>query len=89
MSHAPSLPPRARLRPFREADAPAVFALIHATIDASYAGVYPERAIAFFKRNHALDEILRRDVGDGQTLDYWVGRKSIVAGEPPASAING
>ncbi len=48
------------LRPFTDADLAAVRDLICRTIDASYAAVYPSRAIAFFKRFHSSEAILER-----------------------------
>lgn len=48
------------LRQFRSSDAHAVHALIHRTIDASYSGVYPPQAVAFFKRFHSLEAVQSR-----------------------------
>jgi len=49
-----------RIRLFREADLEAIKALIDHTIDVCYSGVYPPRAVEFFKRYHARDRILTR-----------------------------
>ncbi|MGB7538377.1 MAG: hypothetical protein WBM17_07545 [Anaerolineales bacterium] len=38
------------VRPFRDADLEPVRALIYKTIDACYAGVYPPRAVEFFRQ---------------------------------------
>jgi GNAT superfamily N-acetyltransferase len=48
------------LRGFRDADAVAVHALIHRTIDACYPAVYPPRAVDFFKRFHSLEAVSNR-----------------------------
>ena len=50
----------ATIRPLRDADAPAVRSLVHATIERSYAGVYPPRAVAFFKEFHSEEKIRDR-----------------------------
>jgi GNAT superfamily N-acetyltransferase len=39
------------------------------TIDASYSGVYPEEAIAFFKKYHSAEHILK-DAESGYTLIF-------------------
>ena len=49
-----------RLRPFRDGDCDAVHRLIHGTIDACYTGLYPPRAVAFFKQHHSQSNILER-----------------------------
>ena len=56
-----------RPRRYRDSDAAAIHALIHTTIDTSYSGVYPRRAIAFFKHHHSPEEIRRRAM-EGCTL---------------------
>ena len=48
------------LRTFRASDIAAVQGLIHRTIDACYAEVYPPQAVAFFKRFHSLEAIGER-----------------------------
>ena len=48
------------LRGFRDADAVAVHALIDRTIDACYVGVYPPRAVEFFKEFHSLEAVGNR-----------------------------
>jgi GNAT superfamily N-acetyltransferase len=55
------------VRRFRDGDADAALRLIHATIDACYAGVYPPRAVAFFKEHHSAANILQR-ASEGTTL---------------------
>jgi arsenite methyltransferase len=55
------------LRPFRSQDTGAVHTLIYAMIDVAYRGVYPERAIAWFKRHHSPDHIRAR-ARDGYTV---------------------
>lgn len=49
-----------RLRLSDSADVASIQRLIHATIDASYAGVYPPRAVRHFKEFHSVDRILGR-----------------------------
>jgi len=49
-----------RIRPFRESDCDTVHGLIQATIDACYTGIYPDRAVAFFKQYHSAANILER-----------------------------
>lgn len=50
----------ARIREFEEEDLEAVRCLIHRTVDACYAGVYPPRAVRYFKDFHSSEKILRR-----------------------------
>ena len=52
--------PQIYIRAFEEADAAALRRLIAETIDASYAPVYPPRALDFFKAFHAEEIILER-----------------------------
>ena len=52
--------PQMHIRAFEEADASALRRLIAETIDASYAPVYPPRALDFFKAFHAEEIILER-----------------------------
>ena len=74
-----------KMRAFKPADLSAVSELIHATIEASYAGVYPPRAVAFFREFHSPSAILQRHVtgsivqveSEGRT----VGTGSIVGAE--------
>ena len=53
-------PNEARLREFQERDLVPVERLIHQTIDACYAGVYPSRAVQFFKEFHSPKKIMER-----------------------------
>jgi len=48
------------IRRFEDADIGALKRLIMETIDVSYAGVYPPRAVEFFKTFHAEEKILER-----------------------------
>jgi GNAT superfamily N-acetyltransferase len=52
--------PQLRFRAFDVADLTAVQGLIHETIDRRYSGVYPPRAVQFFKEFHSRDNILER-----------------------------
>jgi ribosomal protein S18 acetylase RimI-like enzyme len=48
------------IRAFREADLDPLVRMILRTIDASYSGVYPPRAIQFFKDHHSEESIAER-----------------------------
>lgn len=48
------------IREFRRADVTSIAQLIHRTIDACYTGVYPPRAVQFFKDFHSPSGILKR-----------------------------
>ena len=48
------------LREFCDSDAVAIHVLIQRTIDACYSGVYPPRAVDFFKRFHSLEAVRNR-----------------------------
>jgi ribosomal protein S18 acetylase RimI-like enzyme len=54
------MPADADLRLFLPGDLESVRVLIHRTIDACYTGVYPPRAVAFFKEVHSAGNILTR-----------------------------
>lgn len=56
---APS-PNKATIRGFRETDLVALARLIQRTIDASYSGAYPFRAVQFFKELHSPAKIMER-----------------------------
>ena len=49
-----------KLRRSESADVASIQRLIHATIDSSYSGVYPPRAVRHFKEFHSVDRILER-----------------------------
>ena len=55
------------LRGFRQADLPAVQALILETIDISYTNVYPPSAMEHFREHHTFEEILA-DATAGYTV---------------------
>jgi len=48
------------IRRFEPSDLTAVHALITRTIDVAYSGLYPPRAVGYFKDYHSLDSILDR-----------------------------
>lgn len=50
----------ARIRKFRNSDLVTVRRLIHQTIDVCYSGVYPPRAVQFFKEFHSDESIMKR-----------------------------
>lgn len=75
----------AELRAFRPDDAECVTRLIHRTIDACYTGVYPPRAVAFFKDYHALERVVERHAAGLVTVachgDEIVATGSLVGSE--------
>ncbi len=48
------------IREFRDADVPVIARLIHRSIDTCYSGVYPPRAVLFFKDYHSPGGIRKR-----------------------------
>jgi ribosomal protein S18 acetylase RimI-like enzyme len=72
-------------RPFRDADLESVRALIHRTIDACYTGIYPPRAVEFFKEYHSGAKILERsrrgDLLVAEREGKLIGTGSIEGGE--------
>lgn len=48
------------VRLFRDSDLDSLRTLIYDTIDASYSGVYPDRAVQFFKEYHSTKRIIER-----------------------------
>lgn len=67
------------LRDFRRSDTIALQEFIYLTIDACYSGVYPPRAIQFFKDYHCTENILDRSE-KGQTVILEMGDKVIGTG---------
>jgi ribosomal protein S18 acetylase RimI-like enzyme len=57
----------ATIREYRQSDLISVRRLIHETIDQSYTGVYPPRAVEFFKQFHSEENIAERS-GTGTVL---------------------
>ena len=55
------------LRRFRESDLDEVHELVRATIETSYAAVYPPAAVAFFHNFHRRETVLS-DAAGGQTV---------------------
>jgi ribosomal protein S18 acetylase RimI-like enzyme len=53
-------PDHIRIREFRRSDLAPLRRLIHETIDTCYSGVYPRRAVQFFKEFHSDKEIMKR-----------------------------
>lgn len=53
------------IRLFRTSEVIQLSQMIHSTIESSYTGVYPARAVEFFKEYHSQNSILERDqLGD-------------------------
>jgi len=50
----------ARIREFQKSDLEPVRRLIHQTIDICYSGIYPSRALQFFKKFHSEEKIMER-----------------------------
>ncbi|PIV20521.1 MAG: hypothetical protein COS40_12070 [Deltaproteobacteria bacterium CG03_land_8_20_14_0_80_45_14] len=48
------------IRQFRDTDLVSLHRIIHDTVDASYSGVYPDRAVQFFKEYHSQKRIMER-----------------------------
>ena len=48
------------IRPFRDVDLALLYRMIQDTIDVSYSGAYPDRAVQFFKRYHSEKRIMER-----------------------------
>ncbi|MGZ4411779.1 MAG: GNAT family N-acetyltransferase [Gaiellaceae bacterium] len=59
--------PGLEIRPLEDGDLPGVLELVQATIDACYPGVYPPRAVEFFRRYHGETSI-REDAQAGHTV---------------------
>lgn len=53
-------PDHIRIREFRQSDLTPLRRLIHETIDTCYSGVYPQRAVQFFKEFHSDKKIMER-----------------------------
>lgn len=49
-----------QIREFKESDLISVGDLIYKTIDACYSGIYPPRAVQFFKQFHSHEKIIER-----------------------------
>ena len=56
-----------QIRQFVESDLDSLHRLIQETIEASYEGVYPDRAVQFFKKFHSERKIVERS-GTGEVL---------------------
>ena len=76
------------LRSFCDSDAVAVHALIDRTIDACYSGVYPPRAVDYFKCFHSLEAIIDR-ASDGVVVVVEDGSGIIATGARKADEISG
>lgn len=80
------------IREFNRLDLEEVNRLIHTTIDISYTGIYPDRAVKFFKDYHSPDKILTRNT-NGRVLILLndcriIGTGSIVSNEISGVFIN-
>ena len=67
------------IRAFRPSDLGPLRRLIHETIDISYGGTYPPRAVAFFKDFHSEERILARS-RSGTTLVAEEAGEAIATG---------
>jgi GNAT superfamily N-acetyltransferase len=71
--------PNIRLRKMKEAEFPAVYALVQNTIQVSYADVYPPEAIEFFINYHCPD-IIRNDLNRGYIVIVESGGRILGTG---------
>ncbi len=55
------------IRPFNKNDLASLHRMIQGTIEASYTGIYPPRAVAFFKAYHSEGKIIERSAA-GEVL---------------------
>jgi len=76
------------IRSFDAADLAPVLQLIHRTIDVCYSGVYPPRAVRFFKEFHSPDSILDRHAA-GEVLVVEDNGELIATGSVVGSEITG
>ena len=67
------------IRPFCEADLGSLHRMICDTIDASYSGVYPLRAVQFFKEYHSEKRIMERSQA-GEVLIIERGGSIVATG---------
>lgn len=68
------------IRPFDDTDLSILHRMIGDTIGASYSGIYPVRAVQFFKDYHSEKKIMKRSqAGESQYLNYWPGRKTLTS----------
>jgi GNAT superfamily N-acetyltransferase len=81
-------PSRLRFRRFDVADLEVVRRLIHDTIECRYSGLYPRRAVQFFKEFHSRDNILERH-NAGTVLVVEHDRDIIATGATAAGEISG
>ena len=74
-----------RIREFRDSDVASIVQLIYHTIDVCYTGVYPPRAVQFFKEFHYPQGILERsrkgDILIMERAGEVIGTGAIVANE--------
>ena len=77
-----------KLRLFEPGDGEAVRELIHSTIQACYAGVYPPRAVEFFLGYHSRAEIASR-ARAGYTIVAEVGGRVVATGTLKGDHISG
>lgn len=68
-----------RIRRLQEGELGPVRALVVETIDSCYGSVYPPRAVEFFKRYHA-DEQIREDAATGLTVVVHAGQRLVATG---------
>ena len=76
------------IRNVRESDADKLRKLIHETINFSYAEVYPQRAVEFFKTFHS-EEKIRERCGTGEVLLFEVEGNCVGTGALKKGKIEG
>ena len=77
-----------RVRKFLTSDLESVRRLIHRTVDACYPGVYPPRAVEFFKGYHSAEGILKRS-REGEMLVAERGGQLVATGALAGGEIAG
>jgi len=81
-------PGETRLRDFRGEDTASLVQLIRTTVDACYTGVYPPRAVAFFKACHSKQKIAER-ARTGTVLVLERGGAPVATGSLVGNEIGG
>jgi GNAT superfamily N-acetyltransferase len=77
-----------KLRRSGSAEVSSIRRLIHATIDSSYVGVYPPRAVRYFKEFHSVDRIRERRAA-GEVLVAEQDGRLVATGSIAGAEISG
>lgn len=76
------------IRLFDKSDLAKVNQVIHKTIDYSYPGVYPNRAVLFFKKYHSENNILER-LENGRVIVFEIQGNILTTGSIVGNDISG